>query len=209
MARTVEDLAHMLNVLAGHDPKDPTSSAQPVVDYSSGLSGDVRAQAVYAKAKDQVELLYAHDSSKLTPGQIADMTEFGQKLMKILSDHLAAIQTTHNAFVIDKKLKFFGPIGPSLEEDLVERRFWEQTSGEIQQLNLQDRLREWNTRTPTFVIEQIDMLSGLTPDHRKAIKDIVHDSLKGILADIEAVASGAKEVGVFNPAREDLARALK
>ncbi|HSQ14135.1 MAG TPA: amidase [Candidatus Deferrimicrobium sp.] len=42
MARAVEDLAHMLNALAGYDGNDPTSSAQPVVDYTSALSGDVK-----------------------------------------------------------------------------------------------------------------------------------------------------------------------
>src|ERR1044072_5524688 len=42
MARAVEDLAHMLQAIAGHDPKDPTSSAQPVVDYTGALNGDVK-----------------------------------------------------------------------------------------------------------------------------------------------------------------------
>ena len=42
MARVVEDLAHMLNAIAGHDPKDPTSSSAPVADYTSALRTDVR-----------------------------------------------------------------------------------------------------------------------------------------------------------------------
>jgi len=46
MARAVEDLAHMLNALAGHDAKDPTSSAQPVVDYTSALTGDVKGMVI-------------------------------------------------------------------------------------------------------------------------------------------------------------------
>ena len=46
MARSVEDLAHMLNALAGHDPKDPTSSAAPVVDYTSALNGNVKGMVV-------------------------------------------------------------------------------------------------------------------------------------------------------------------
>ena len=35
--RTVEDAALMLNVLAGHDPKDPTSSTRPVPDYHKAI----------------------------------------------------------------------------------------------------------------------------------------------------------------------------
>jgi aspartyl-tRNA(Asn)/glutamyl-tRNA(Gln) amidotransferase subunit A len=46
MARAVEDLAHMLNALAGYDAYDPTSSAQPVVDYTSALSGDVQGMVI-------------------------------------------------------------------------------------------------------------------------------------------------------------------
>ena len=46
MARVVEDLAHMLNALAGYDPKDPTSSAQPVVDYTKALRTDVKGMVI-------------------------------------------------------------------------------------------------------------------------------------------------------------------
>jgi aspartyl-tRNA(Asn)/glutamyl-tRNA(Gln) amidotransferase subunit A len=46
MARVVEDLAHMLNALAGYDGKDPTSSEQPVVDYTSGLREDVKGMVI-------------------------------------------------------------------------------------------------------------------------------------------------------------------
>jgi aspartyl-tRNA(Asn)/glutamyl-tRNA(Gln) amidotransferase subunit A len=42
MARVVEDLAHMLNAIAGHDPKDPTSSSAPTVDYSAALRHEIK-----------------------------------------------------------------------------------------------------------------------------------------------------------------------
>ena len=38
---TVEDAAHMLQAIAGRDPKDPTSSSAPVPDYSASLREDV------------------------------------------------------------------------------------------------------------------------------------------------------------------------
>ena len=37
MARSVRDVALMLGVSAGHDPRDPTSSARPVPDYVAAL----------------------------------------------------------------------------------------------------------------------------------------------------------------------------
>ena len=46
MARAVEDLAHMLQAIAGHDPKDPTSSTAPVVDYASALREDVKGMVI-------------------------------------------------------------------------------------------------------------------------------------------------------------------
>ena len=42
MTRTVEDTAYMLQAIAGHDPKDPTSSRAPVPDYSLSLREDIR-----------------------------------------------------------------------------------------------------------------------------------------------------------------------
>ena len=42
MTWTVEDTAYMLQAIAGHDPKDPTSSKAPVPDYSRSLREDIR-----------------------------------------------------------------------------------------------------------------------------------------------------------------------
>ena len=46
MARVVEDTAHMLQAIAGHDPQDPTSSTAPVADYASALREDVKGMVV-------------------------------------------------------------------------------------------------------------------------------------------------------------------
>src|SRR3990167_5336570 len=46
MARVVEDTAHMLQAIAGHDPQDPTSSTAPVADYASALREDVKGTVV-------------------------------------------------------------------------------------------------------------------------------------------------------------------
>ncbi|HEX9455397.1 MAG TPA: amidase, partial [Candidatus Binatia bacterium] len=46
MARVVEDLAHMLNAIAGYDPSDPTCSSAPVVDYATALNGNVKGMVI-------------------------------------------------------------------------------------------------------------------------------------------------------------------
>lgn len=42
MTRTVEDCALAMNVLAGHDPDDPSSSKLPVPDYTNALTGNLK-----------------------------------------------------------------------------------------------------------------------------------------------------------------------
>jgi aspartyl-tRNA(Asn)/glutamyl-tRNA(Gln) amidotransferase subunit A len=39
---TAEDAALVMNVIAGADPQDATSAAEPVPDYAAGLTGDIR-----------------------------------------------------------------------------------------------------------------------------------------------------------------------
>ncbi|RAI57793.1 amidase [Roseicella frigidaeris] len=42
LAWTVEDVAILLGITAGHDPRDPGSADRPVPDYRAALTGDVR-----------------------------------------------------------------------------------------------------------------------------------------------------------------------
>ena len=42
LARTARDCARVMTVIAGHDPRDPTSAREPVPDYEAALSGDIR-----------------------------------------------------------------------------------------------------------------------------------------------------------------------
>ena len=46
LARTARDCARVMSVIAGHDPRDPTSAAEPVPDYEAALDGDLRGLRV-------------------------------------------------------------------------------------------------------------------------------------------------------------------
>jgi aspartyl-tRNA(Asn)/glutamyl-tRNA(Gln) amidotransferase subunit A len=46
MTWTVEDTAYMLQVIAGYDPKDPTTSRAPVPDYALSLTEDMRGMKI-------------------------------------------------------------------------------------------------------------------------------------------------------------------
>ena len=45
-ARTVRDAAILLGAMSGHDPKDSTSSPQPVPDFEAALAGDLRGKRI-------------------------------------------------------------------------------------------------------------------------------------------------------------------
>ncbi len=64
LTRTARDCARVLGVIAGHDPKDPTSSAMPVPDYEAELDGGISGLRVgvpgnyyYDGADDEVRAL--------------------------------------------------------------------------------------------------------------------------------------------------------
>jgi aspartyl-tRNA(Asn)/glutamyl-tRNA(Gln) amidotransferase subunit A len=46
LARTARDCARVLTVIAGNDPRDPTSSREPVPDYESFMTGDLRGMRI-------------------------------------------------------------------------------------------------------------------------------------------------------------------
>lgn len=46
MARTVEDCAHLLTAMCGHDPRDTTSLDLPVPDFATLLNADLRGKTI-------------------------------------------------------------------------------------------------------------------------------------------------------------------
>lgn len=46
VTRSARDAALMLNIIAGHDPNDATSSREPVPDYTSRMGGDLKGMRI-------------------------------------------------------------------------------------------------------------------------------------------------------------------
>jgi aspartyl-tRNA(Asn)/glutamyl-tRNA(Gln) amidotransferase subunit A len=95
MARMVEDLAHMLNAIAGGDAKDPTSSSMPVVDYTGALRADVKGMTIGVPRAYIDECAPRTDASVLTAVQraIDELKGLGARIedVEVPTLHLATI----------------------------------------------------------------------------------------------------------------------
>jgi aspartyl-tRNA(Asn)/glutamyl-tRNA(Gln) amidotransferase subunit A len=85
MTRTVEDTAHMLQAIAGYDPKDPTSIDLPVPEYAGALQRDARGMVIgvprefidICREKTNPEILETVDKA------IGDLESLGARLENI------------------------------------------------------------------------------------------------------------------------------
>ena len=82
LAQTAADLAMILQVLAGHDPRDGTSAAAPVPDYRAALSGDVRGLRVGVPSEYFVEGMEP-GVEQATRAAIAVLRERGAEVIEI------------------------------------------------------------------------------------------------------------------------------
>ena len=95
MARMVEDTAHMLRAIAGHDPQDPTSSTAPVADYASALREDVKGMVV-GVPRDYINECAPRTESivlKLMDKAIDELKSLGARVeeVKVQTLHIATI----------------------------------------------------------------------------------------------------------------------
>jgi len=115
MTRTVRDNAMLLNGIAGHDPADPGSAAQPAEDYTrhlnAGLRGvkigfvrhfherDVPATAAVGAALEAAAALFAAEGAELRDIVLPPLGEFAAVNRTILLPEATAI---HEAWLRDR-----------------------------------------------------------------------------------------------------------
>lgn len=85
-SRDIEDAALLMNVIAGHDPKDATSVPREVPDFTSFLTGDVRGLRVGVPAEYFIEGIdqVVKDAVR---GAIATMARLGAEIVDISLPH--------------------------------------------------------------------------------------------------------------------------
>jgi aspartyl-tRNA(Asn)/glutamyl-tRNA(Gln) amidotransferase subunit A len=86
MARTVADVALMLQTIAGHDPLDGTSTPQALPDYSAALTGDIRGLRIGVPQEYFVEGMDA-GVEQITREAIAALRDLGAELVDVSLPH--------------------------------------------------------------------------------------------------------------------------
>ncbi|MFT0213283.1 amidase [Pseudomonas sp. F1_0610] len=82
MARTVKDAAIMLQAIAGHDPRDPTSKKVASVDYVANLSADIKGKVIGIE-EDYFFKDVDAPIEKLVRAQIAELEANGAIIKKV------------------------------------------------------------------------------------------------------------------------------
>ncbi len=86
MTKTVADAAAMLQVIAGHDPRDPTTSREPVPDYSKALTGNVKGLRI-GVPKTYFFENQNPESDKATKAAIQKLVEMGATTVDVDVPH--------------------------------------------------------------------------------------------------------------------------
>jgi aspartyl-tRNA(Asn)/glutamyl-tRNA(Gln) amidotransferase subunit A len=82
LARTVEDCALLLGLMAGADPEDPTASTLPVPDYMAATSASIKGLKIGVPSSFYVDDLDA-DVAKILDNTIAVLKREGADVVKV------------------------------------------------------------------------------------------------------------------------------
>jgi len=108
-------------------------------------------EAARQKYQDAKSALESWGSGLPTDALKSDASQFVQALLAALSNQLALTETLFNQFVSQNKGRFFGPVGPDIEQALLETRTWEDTETRLREKGLEGKLRQWRSDANKFL----------------------------------------------------------
>jgi aspartyl-tRNA(Asn)/glutamyl-tRNA(Gln) amidotransferase subunit A len=94
ITRTVRDAALMLNVIAGHDPNDATSSHEPVPDYAAACDREIKGTRIGVIKELTTGL--SDDVARSFDGAVSQLRALGAEVVEIslpAIEHAASIAT--------------------------------------------------------------------------------------------------------------------
>jgi aspartyl-tRNA(Asn)/glutamyl-tRNA(Gln) amidotransferase subunit A len=105
LARTARDCARILGIIAGHDPRDPTSSRESVPDYEAALDGDIRGMRIgltetyFLDGADAPVVAALEQAAKVLAARGAIVTRIKLPLMEAISTYGSIISRVEAATI--------------------------------------------------------------------------------------------------------------
>ena len=163
MTWTVEDCAYMLQAIAGHDPKDPTSSTAPVPDYSASLREDIKGMTIGLPR----HYFFDPDPSvspevvAVVEKAIAELEGLGANVREVSLPSLDYVRAANSVIMVSEAYAYHEPNLKKIPEkfgDIVRSRF--RTGGLLTAADyLQaQRVRTWARREFAEVMKTVDFL---------------------------------------------------
>lgn len=107
LTRTVQDAALLLQVLSGHDPKDPASSQEPVPDFLGALDGNIRGVRV-GVIRTMMEDADA-EVRALVQNAVQVLAEEGAEVEEVEFPHLQEMRTAAAAIAMPEASAYHLP----------------------------------------------------------------------------------------------------
>ena len=167
MTWTVEDCAYMLQAIAGHDPRDPTSSTAPVPDYSASLVEDIKGVTIGLPRHyffDPDPSVNA-ESVAVVEKAVAELEGLGAKVRDVSLPSLDYVRAANSVIMVSEAYAYHEPNLKTIPEkfgDIVRSRF--RTGGLLTAADyLQaQRVRTWARREFAEVMKTVDFLATPT-----------------------------------------------
>ena len=163
MTWTVEDTAYMLQAMAGHDPKDPTTSTAPVPDYSRSLREDVKGFTIGVPRH-----FFFRDDPHVNPEVVATvekgleaLQELGANLEEVTIPSLEYVRPANMVIMLSEAYAYHEPNLKARPQDfgeIVRGRFRIGGMFSASDYLQAQRCRQWIKREVADVMRRVDLL---------------------------------------------------
>jgi aspartyl-tRNA(Asn)/glutamyl-tRNA(Gln) amidotransferase subunit A len=161
MTWTVEDSAYMLQAIAGHDAKDPTSSHAPVPDYSLSLREDIKGKVIglprhyFFDADPSVSA----EAVAVVEKAVVELESLGAKIETVELPSLEYVRAANTIIMVSEAYAFHEPNLKTRPQDfgeIVRARFrigGLLSAGDYLQAQ---RCRQWSKREFAEALRKVD-----------------------------------------------------
>jgi aspartyl-tRNA(Asn)/glutamyl-tRNA(Gln) amidotransferase subunit A len=198
LARSAEDLAFLLQVLAGHDPADPASAPVPVPDYAAGLDRPLRGLRIGVPRHFALAAVDA-DVGRCFAAALAALRAAGVTVDDVTLPALEHAGPALAAVLLSEATTALRSVlGPRLERVSVEVRVYLELGKTVsaQTYLMAQRLRTRLYEEARAVLSRVDLLAlpttALAAPHAEALQVRLGESEMGT---IEAIS---RLTGPFN-----------